>query len=327
MQSVIWAPLTAFTATLVSVWWLARSRFSDLAMDHPNERSLHEAPVPRIGGVGLHLGVLLAWAILVPNLPSQNLIAFVLLLLVSFVEDLRGIPVALRLAAHLFAAMLVSITLFSGYGFVLIVVATLAVAWMANLYNFMDGSDGLAAGMTIFGFCFYGIAALVAGNEPFALLNFSVAAAAMAFLIFNFHPARIFLGDVGSVPLGFLAGAFGLAGFVNQLWPWWFPLLVFSPFLIDASVTLARRLLRRERVWQAHRDHYYQRLVRMGWGHRKTAFAEYVLMAVCGAIGVAAVASPASIQIAALTVAAIAYCALALWVDQAWRRFRQGIEQ
>jgi UDP-N-acetylmuramyl pentapeptide phosphotransferase/UDP-N-acetylglucosamine-1-phosphate transferase len=95
-----------------------------------------------------------------------------------------------------------------------------------------------------------------------------VAAAAAGFLCFNFHPARIFMGDVGSVPLGFTAGALGLVGWRSGAWPLWFPLLVFAPFILDATVTLLRRALRGEKVWQAHRSHYYQRMVQMGLGHR-----------------------------------------------------------
>ena len=89
-----------------------------------------------------------------------------------------------------------------GTGSLLAAAATLAIAWMANLYNFMDGSDGLAGGMALIGFSFYGAAAWLAGSAEFALVNFSIAAAAAAFLVFNFHPARIFMGDAGSVPAG-----------------------------------------------------------------------------------------------------------------------------
>ena len=127
-------------------------------------------------------------------------------------------------------------------------------------------------------------------DQP-AFVNLCIAASAAAFLIANFHPARIFLGDAGSVPLGFLAAALGILGWEGGDWAWWFPLLVFSPFIADASATLARRLYTRERVWRPHRDHYYQRLVRLGWGHRRTALAEYVLMLACGAAGIAALAA------------------------------------
>jgi len=323
-----WAPLTAFAAALLAIWWLARSRLSTLVLDHPNPRSLHEAPIPRTGGLGLHAGAQLALGIMAPNLPAALWIAFVVLLLVSFWDDVRGIPAAARLAAHLAACgLFVAAVLPAEQGILTAVAATLAIAWMANLYNFMDGSDGLAGGMALIGFSFYGVAAWLAGSAEFALVNLCVAAAAAAFLIFNFHPARIFLGDAGAVPLGFLAAALGLVGWLQSDWTWWFPLLVFAPFIVDASVTLARRLLRREKVWEAHRDHYYQRLVRLGWGHRGTALAEYVLMFGSGLIAIAALALPAALQAVLLAGATAAYLMLMARIDGAWREARRGAKE
>lgn len=321
MQHAIWAPLTAFTATLVTVWWLARSPVARIALDHPTPRSLHQRPVPRTGGIGVHLGIVLAWGVAAPRLPPEVWFAFAVLLLISFVDDVRGLAAPWRLAAHLAACGVFVAALLPGeYGIVALLIGTLAVTWMANLYNFMDGSDGLAGGMTVFGFIFYAIAAWLSGKGAFAMMNLGVAAAAAAFLVFNFHPARIFLGDVGSVPLGFLAAAFGLIGWLQRDWPWWFPVLVFSPFIIDASVTLARRLIRGDRLWEAHRDHYYQRLVQMGWGHRNTALAEYALMACSGGIAVAMLVATGFMQAIALAVVAAAYTGLIGCTERAWRR-------
>lgn len=320
VQSAAWAPLTAFAATLLAVGWLARGRLSTLVLDHPNPRSLHETPIPRTGGLGLLAGAALAAGIIAPGLPAALWIACAVLLLVSFLEDLRGIPAAARLALHIAVSALFATALLAGeHGPVTIAVAALAIAWMANLYNFMDGSDGLAGGMALFGFGFYGIAAWLAGSTAFALVNLSIAAAAGAFLVFNFHPARIFLGDAGSVPLGFLAAALGLVGWLQQDWTWWFPALVFSPFIVDASVTLARRALRREKLWQAHRSHYYQRLVRLGWGHGRTALAEYALMIACGGAALLALALPGERQAAIVGAVAAGYLAIIVLVERAWR--------
>jgi UDP-N-acetylmuramyl pentapeptide phosphotransferase/UDP-N-acetylglucosamine-1-phosphate transferase len=315
-----WAPLTAFAAALFAVWWLARGRLSTLVLDHPNPRSLHEAPIPRTGGLGLHAGAQLALGVIAPNLPAALWIAFIVLLLVSFWDDVRGIPALARLTAHLAACgLFVAAVLPAEHGILTAVAATLAIAWMANLYNFMDGSDGLAGGMALIGFSVYGVAAWLAGSAEFALVNFCIAAAAAAFLVFNFHPARIFLGDAGAVPLGFLAAALGLTGWLQRDWTWWFPVLVFAPFIVDASVTLARRLLRREKVWEAHRDHYYQRLVRLGWGHRRTALAEYALMLASGLLALAALALPAALQAVLLAGATAAYLMLMARIERAWR--------
>jgi UDP-N-acetylmuramyl pentapeptide phosphotransferase/UDP-N-acetylglucosamine-1-phosphate transferase len=226
----------------------------------------------------------------------------------------------LRFVLHVAVCALFSAAILaSEHGVLAVAAAALAFAWMANLYNFMDGSDGLAGGMALIGFSFYGAAAWLAGSTEFALVNFSIAAAAAAFLVFNFHPARIFLGDAGSVPLGFLAAALGLTGWLQRDWTWWFPVLVFSPFIVDASATLARRLLQREKVWQAHRDHYYQRLVQLGWGHRKTALAEYALMAASGGLALAALTLTAGLQAVALAAAAGAYLLIMVSIERAWR--------
>ncbi len=321
MQPATWAPLTAFAAALLTVWWLTRGRLQRLILDHPNPRSLHDAPVPRTGGLGVHAGALLAAAVVAPSLPLAFWIAYGAVLAVSLAEDARGIPAAWRLALHLaIAGSFAAAVLAPAHGALMPVLATLACAWMANLYNFMDGSDGLAGGMAVIGFSCYGVAAALAGNADFALFNLSLAAAAAGFLVFNFHPARIFLGDAGSVPLGFLAAALGVIGWLRSDWPWWFPFLVFSAFIVDATVTLARRLARREKVWQAHRDHYYQRLVRMGWGHRKTALAAYAVMIASGAAALAARGAGAGGQVAVLAAAAMAYLALVALIERGWRR-------
>jgi UDP-N-acetylmuramyl pentapeptide phosphotransferase/UDP-N-acetylglucosamine-1-phosphate transferase len=126
------------------------------------------------------------------------------------------------------------------------------------------------------------------------------------------------MGDVGSVPLGLLAGALGLQGWAIGAWPLWFPLLVFAPFMCDATLTLIKRALRRERLWQAHRDHYYQRLVRMGFGHRGAALIEYAAMAGCAALALLVFREPVAVQGIALAFAVVALSGVAVWVDRLW---------
>lgn len=320
MWPAIAIAIISFIVAALAVGWLARSRAARIALDEPNARSLHVAAVPRTGGIGLLLGVAAGWAYAVPQLPWAFWAALGLLIAVSLLDDVRGLSAAVRLAAHLLAAALAALAL-PGLSepVLLLAVAVLAIGWMCNLYNFMDGSDGLAGGMALSGFLAYAIAAWLAGSVQFALLNLAVAAAAAGFLLHNFHPARIFLGDAGAVPLGFLAAAFGITGWQQHDWTWWFPLLVFSPFIVDASVTLARRLLSGARVWEAHRDHYYQRLVQLGLGHRGTALAEYALMAACGIAALWIMTLATTLQYAALAAAAALYVALILVIERAWR--------
>ena len=247
-----------------------------MPLDRPNERSLHSQPLPRSGGIAIMSGALAAFVLL----PAPMAIALPALALacVSIADDWRGLPIAVRLAAHAAAACAFVWLALGPLPWWLQLVAALAVIWMTNLYNFMDGSDGLAGGMALIGFGTLAMAASDSGFAALALGCAAIAAAAAGFLLHNFPPARVFLGDSGSVPLGFLAGGLGALGIAHGAWAWWFPALVFSPFIVDATVTILRRVLGKERIWIAHRSHFYQRLVLAGWSRRRVALASYGLM-------------------------------------------------
>lgn len=296
-----WVPLLA----MVISWLVARrlSRAGGRLLDRPNERSLHAAPVPRGGGAGILLGLAVAW-VLIPDVPPQlNWIVLLGLGLGAFslLDDLSGLPAWLRFVVQgILAAVLVGQGLWTGQislpGMTWTLGPGLAMGlswallmWMTNLYNFMDGMDGFAGGMTVIGFSTLALLGWQAGSPAYALVCASIAAAAAGFLPFNFPPARLFMGDVGSAALGFMAGGLLLWADMAGLFPLWVGLVVFAPFVVDATVTLLRRLFRGERVWEAHRTHYYQRLVQAGWGHRKTVLREYALMLLCAAAAVVAV--------------------------------------
>jgi len=321
MRGMLWQPaLAAFVIALLCLRVLVSDFGRRLVLDRPNERSLHEHPVPRTGGLAIIAGVAAGCVVGEPGFRVTLGLAAALAV-VSFLDDIFGLRTLVRLALHLVAASAMLLVELRFPGWVLFVVFALAVAWYTNLYNFMDGSDGLAGGMALIGFGAYAAAAAISGVHPLAELSIVLAAASGAFLTRNFHPATIFMGDVGSVPLGFLAGALGLIGWNDGVWPIWFPILVFAPFVCDATLTLIKRLLRGERVWQAHRDHYYQRLVRMGLGHGGTAAIEYAAMLACGTTALLARDAVVHTQVFALAGAAAALLAIAVWVDIRWARF------
>lgn len=312
-------PVLVALATAGCLAWLLRTgRAQRLAMDVPNERSLHSVPTPRIGGLvalPLALGATLALA---PAMRGMTGVAL-LLVLVSWFDDRKGLSVKLRLAVQFLAAgFALSMANDGAWPLWLSVATVLWLVWLTNLYNFMDGANGLAGGMAVFGFGAYGLAA---GREPdIALTSFSLAGAAAGFLVFNLKPARLFLGDAGSVPLGFLAGVLGLLGVLRGIWPSWFPVLVFSPFIADATVTLLRRLLRGDKIWQAHREHAYQKLVCMGWSHERLALHAWGLMFAAGVSALLLLGAPARGQWLGLAVWALVYGALFLIVERRWRR-------
>lgn len=303
--------LAAALAALVAAAAVAVLRRCAGRLPHalPGERTLHARPVPRVGGLAILAGILAALPVAPPALPGPpavTALAVAAVALVSLADDARGVPPALRLAVHLAAAAAVSVGIFGATREAAL--AALALAWSANLYNFMDGSDGLAGAMTVVGYGTLAAGAVVAGASPAFLL--AVVAAALPFLAANRPPASLFMGDVGAVTLGFLAAALGAAGVAGGTWPAWFPLLAFLPFVADASATLARRALRGEALWRAHRGHYYQRLHVAGAGHAGTLAVYGAAMLACGALAVAVLALAPQAGWAALGAAALAHAGL-----------------
>ncbi|MEZ5815897.1 MAG: glycosyltransferase family 4 protein [Hyphomicrobiaceae bacterium] len=317
MTTPLLAAAVAFALAAGFVRALWSDRLAVLVLDIPNDRSLHERPTPRTGGVGLMLAAAVAW-LAFPAGPKAIIVPAVLLAAVFLIDDVRGLPVLPRFLAQ-FAAAIGFLAATGPYALWLMTVLALGIVWSSNLYNFMDGSNGLAGGMAVVGFAAYAIAAAAAEDMEVALLAAVVTGAAAGFLVWNFDPARIFLGDAGSIPLGFLAAAIGVLGWDRALWPFWFPGLVFATFMVDSGLTLAKRLVHRENPFQAHRSHYYQRLIRMGWSHRRLALSAYCLMmaTTLSALWLRNVSLPVRLAGVALWLAA--FGALALAIDLKWR--------
>lgn len=270
-------------------------------IDEPNERSLHLQPVPRSGGLGLLLGVAAGMAALYlqggsfPAWALQAAAAALAVAVVSLFDDYREVPAGLRLVVHLGASLT---PVFCGLSFNSIpfpgfeipmpgllgpLFTVLFTAWMINLYNFMDGMDGFAGSMSLIGLATLSGLAALAGQGSYSAMAGVVAAASAGFLLFNRPPAKIFMGDVGSATLGYLISIFILWGAKQGAVEAWISVMVFSVFIVDATVTLIRRALNGEPLWKAHRSHHYQRLVQSGWSHARTTGVAILLMLGCAA--------------------------------------------
>ena len=303
-------------------------------LDSPTDRSLHDIPKPRTGGVAIFISIFIAWVVI---LLTQDLGVFIyyvltgllLLALISYLDDRNSMPQLWRLLVHVFAAILL---LLSGlglsvtdpqlegyinYNYIFNTLIIFVIVWCVNLYNFMDGMDGLACGMGVIGFGCLAILGWLAGNELFLILASIVAAANLGFLPHNFPPAKIFMGDAGSITMGYLVAFFSLWGIREAIFVWWVPILIFSPFIVDATVTLIKRLLSGEKIWEAHKSHHYQKLVIIGWGHKKTAIYEYILMLliVCSVIAMHIVESEAMVLLL-LSVWSILYIGIITYISR-----------
>ncbi len=272
-------------------------------LDHPNERSSHSTPTPKGGGIVVIACIAVAWAAMATAADQAGIILSVLfavlaLALLSWADDLKGLNPFARLLGQAAAVAFVLFAPFSETladpffagpyfggllpGWLDALLAGLAWLWFINLFNFMDGIDGLTGVETACAGAGIALVAVAAGlAAPFGAFGMTIAAAALGFLWWNWHPARIFLGDVGSVPLGFLLGwlLLGLA----QNGQWAAALILPLYYLGDATLTLLRRILKGEKVWLAHRLHFYQLAVKAGLDHgqvvRHVLFINLLLVA------------------------------------------------
>jgi UDP-N-acetylmuramyl pentapeptide phosphotransferase/UDP-N-acetylglucosamine-1-phosphate transferase len=325
-----WAALVAacvfaasFLLTRSLRTWLAARAILDL----PVARSSHRVPVPRGGGLAvvpaLFAGwLLVSWRGTAGGMPLI-LLAGAALAVLSWRDDRGGLPVPVRLGAHALAvavglAALPHALVFQGILPMALdrLAAAILWLWFVELYNFMDGIDGIAGVETAsLGIGLALVLGLAGAHDGTAALALVAAAAALGFLLWNWHPAQIFLGDVGSVPLGFLFGWLLLVAAARGLWA---PALILPLYyLADATITLARRIVRRAPFWEAHREHFYQRAVPRDGNH-----AGVVRLVLGGDIALVALALVALAH--PMPAVALAALAVALVLFLLERRARHG---
>jgi Fuc2NAc and GlcNAc transferase len=276
----------AWFLTKAAIRWVTQLGMQDI----PGERSSHSVPTPRGGGIVI-CALLFAFAAIAlwsMRGSARWMLAVVLggglVALIGWIDDRKSVSAAVRFSVHLLAAITVVAAMgttstlevlpgitFSGLlaaGFVV-----LFITWMINLYNFMDGIDGLAGGQAAtVAFGIFMIARQHA-NTPLALLALTLSSAAFGFLLVNWHPAKVFMGDVGSGFIGFIIGLLAVWGAVERSIPFSSSLVLMAYFVVDATWTMLRRGFGGERIWQAHRDHAYQHAVRAGWSHAQVSGA------------------------------------------------------
>jgi len=246
-------------------------------LDQPNERSNHEIPVPRGGGIAVTCAAIAF--LFIAATPNLVLWATAGIAIISFLDDKGDVDIRWRLLIQVLAVTLLFLPhsiadwYFAGPVFQGLLppladrlLAGLMLLGFMNIFNFMDGIDGISGveaigiGTGIFILTFFAPHLRVLGVEGLV-----ISAAALAFLVLNWHPARLFLGDVGSVPLGFLLGYLLLA--MAAKGDWAAALILPAYYLTDGGLTLLKRLLSGQKIWEAHSEHAYQRAVRAGWPH------------------------------------------------------------
>lgn len=296
MAEVLSANAMVFALAIVLTGLLRRLLTKYGVVDTPNGRSSHSIPTPRGGGVSIMLAAtagLIGLAVI--GFTTSKLITILviggsILTLVGFLDDHRRLHPTIKLAAHIAVATWTVISLggppalvvldgtvmplgFGGY-----VLSVLAIVWVINLFNFMDGIDGLAASEAVFvTFAAAGLTLLLPVSRALSTADVTLGFACLGFLAWNWPPARIFMGDVGSGYLGYAIAVLALAAGRQSpvsLWGW---LILGGTFFVDATVALIRRAARRERVFEAHRIHAYQWLARRWGSHRRVTLTVMIL--------------------------------------------------
>ena len=288
--------VTASLTPLLAAWARRRNY-----LDVPNHRSSHVVATPRIGGVALAAGVLVGLLTLhLVDGPLGRGTVTVLagsfgIALLGAADDFRHLPALVRLAAQALIAAFVVLAEpdIDPAGGDLSVIRLLIVFWLVtlvNAYNFMDGIDGIAGAQAIVAGCGWLLVGLIAWVAQVAAIGLLLAAASGGFLIYNWPPARVFMGDAGSGFFGFLFAAMPLIAPVTSPSLWLCAVLLMWPFLADTGFTLFRRASRGENVLSAHRSHIYQRLVLTGRSHQGVTLA-YAGLALLGTIAAVSVAT------------------------------------
>lgn len=267
--------LLSFLLTGAATWYSRRRGL----LDHPGERHSHSDATPRGGGAGLLLAFLLSVAVVLiwlhgSSVPQEFLrpflIGLVVMGLTGWWDDHHDLSARFRFAIQLAVSIFLLVSfLRSGWiaGGVQAVVAVLFVAWMINLYNFMDGSNGMAAVQGIFACAVLAWLFARVGDAGTSGLALLLMACCAGFAPWNLGRARVFMGDVGSLALGFGIAALLLFGVGTGAFSLPVALLVMALFLADSTLTLLRRILKGEQWYNAHRQHLYQRIIALGWTH------------------------------------------------------------
>ena len=330
--------ITAFP--LAGVVALASWRLTKIVLEHaranglldvPNVRSSHTVPTPRGGGAALAVALLggLVFGAALGLIPWRMAVAFggggIAVAAVGWRDDVAGVRPVIRAAVHCFAALWALIWL-GGISSIAVgpfriqlgiagqLLVVLGIAWCVNLYNFMDGIDGIAAGEAVIVGAVGALLLAISGGQGPSVVSLLVAAASAGFLMWNWCPARIFMGDAGSGLLGFWFGALAVASERSGGPPILVWAILLGAFGFDATLTLARRVARGEPWYRAHRQHAYQRAVQSGLTHRRVTtlvLALGVLLA-----GLAFWQTRDSARLTAALVGGVILTAAYLWVER-----------
>ncbi len=296
------AMAAALLASILLTPLVIKLAFRIGAVDRPNYRKVHASVMPRIGGLAIFGAFLIGYAVLLPKdeHAAGILIGAVIIIVMGFLDDMLEITAKAKLAGQLAAALVVVVwgglqievinLPFIGefdFGYLSIPITIIWIIGITNAINLIDGLDGLAAGVSTIALITIAVMAMIMGNV-FVIATASIlAASSLGFLFYNFHPAKIFMGDTGSLFLGFMISVLALLGFKNvAVVSLIIPVIILGIPISDTFFAIVRRIRTKQPIMAPDKSHLHHCLLRSGFSHRQTVLVIYALAILFGVAAV-----------------------------------------
>jgi len=273
----------------ISIKFLTKIRTIDI----PNERSSHSIPTPKGAGIGIIATLLIVYYTFFPLTDFWFIGSIIIMTILSFINDNKQISIIIRLAVQMILTLLI-LNLWPPLQNIIFlkniipywlenIIVVLLIIWLINLFNFMDGIDGISGTQCIIIGAGVG-ASLFLSQEEYKLEQLFagfMAGSCLAFLFWNWNPAKVFLGDSGSIPLGFINAILILLLCKNGLW--YVAIIINNYYLFDSSITLLKRIKMKKKPWKAHKEHFYQKAIQNGYNHSEVCkiIAAHGILLIC----------------------------------------------
>ena len=294
VKEIFYMIIIPFLFVLAIIPFIKKVAIHVNAIDIPNERKVHTVPIPRLGGLGIYMGFLLGY-ILFGNMSirmNSILIGSFIIIITGIIDDIKPIPAKIKFAFQLLASSVVAIygeillKEVSAFGFIVdfgnfsYVITILFIVGIINCINLIDGLDGLAAGLSSIYFITIGIV-IIGWTHTFdldAILTFIMLGATLGFLCHNFNPAKIFMGDSGSMFLGYIIAVIALLGFKNvTLTTLLAPIALLAIPIMDTAFAILRRIINKKKIDEPDKEHLHHQLLKLHLSHRNTVLVIYLI--------------------------------------------------
>lgn len=293
MKFILIPVVTCFVLSLLLTPLVKKFAIKIGAIDKPNERKVHKKIMPRLGGLAIFISFMIGCFIFIPNvlITWPIILGGVLIALIGFIDDLKGLPAKVKFVGQIIAALVPVIGgiridyvmipngEFIEFGWLAIPITIFWIVAITNAINLIDGLDGLAAGVSSIALITISVLAMALGNPLTPLLGILLLGSTLGFLVYNFHPAKIFMGDTGSLFLGYMISVLSIVGLAKSaaIFSLIIPMIILAVPIMDTTFAIVRRLIQKKPLMSPDKFHLHHCLIRLGFTHRQSVILIYLL--------------------------------------------------